>query len=467
MIKLRTPHIDVTKKRAAVLGSARSGRAVAALLHRQGAEVFVSDSGSISGESRSSFEDLKIGFEQNGHSEASWQADFVVVSPGVPDSAEPVCRALEAGIAVYSEIEVSSWFCKAPIVAITGSNGKTTTARLLGHILASNGTTTHVCGNVGIPFADHADRVESDHIVVLEVSSFQLDHIDRFRPAVSILLNITPDHLDRYGHDVEQYAKSKLRICENQSEEDTFIFNRDDERLNRFVDSGFETTRLTASNGQGPNQLGISLCEEEGAAGFLRDRDLVLCINDQEEVIMQIEDLALRGRHNVYNSLAAAVAARVVEVRSDVVRESLRSFEGVPHRLESVREVDGVRYINDSKATNVNALWYALESFTEPVVLIAGGRDKGNDYEELIPLIQSRVRALITIGEAADRMSAELGEFVDDNVTTETLDEAVKLAHLLAKEGDVVLLSPACSSFDMFDSFEDRGSNFKQIVSNL
>ena len=455
MIENRAPY--VAGRRVAVLGAARSGSSVASLLRRQGADVFVSDSGPLGEAAKGLFVEQEIGFEEMGHSAQAWSGDFVVASPGVPDSAEPVRRALEDGLKIYSEIEVSSWFCKAPIVAITGSNGKTTTTNLLGHVFRMDGKETHVCGNVGIPFADHADKAAKDDIIVLEVSSFQLDHIDRFQPEISILLNITPDHLDRYGNDVEHYAASKFRICENQGEADTFIFNRDDERLARFA----------AEKADGPRMLGISLKDEENNAGFLRDRNLIVRINDQEEVIMQTEDLALRGRHNVYNSLAAAVAARVVEVRSDVVRESLRSFEGVPHRLEAVREVDGVRYINDSKATNVNALWYALESFSEPVVLIAGGRDKGNDYAPLIPLMQTRVRALITIGEAAETIASELGEYVDDNVTTESLEEAVKLAHLLAKEGDIVLLSPACASFDMFDSYEDRGSSFKQIVSNL
>ncbi len=447
----------VSGKRVAVLGAARSGRAVASLLKRHGADVFVSDAGSITESAQDSFNMEGITYEASGHTELAWQADFVVASPGVPDEAEPMREALLRGTPLYSEIEVASWFCDAHIIAITGSNGKTTTTELLGHLFRKAGRNTFVCGNVGRPFSDDTDRTGPDDLVVLEVSSFQLDHIDSFRPDVSILLNITPDHLDRYNEDIERYAASKLRICENQTGVDTFIFNQDDERIARFIHKRV----------RGPIALGISITEEIRAAGFLRNSDLMLRINDQEENLMPTEKLALRGRHNVYNSLAAAVAARVVEVRSDVVRESLRSFEGVPHRLETVRDIDGVRYINDSKATNVNALWYALESFTEPVVLIAGGRDKGNDYSGLKSLVQTRVRALITIGEAAEAIQAELGEFTADGVTTESLDEAVKLAHLLARPGDVVLLSPACASFDMFDSYEHRGDQFKQIVSNL
>ncbi len=447
----------VSGKRVAVLGAARSGRAVASLLKRHGADVFVSDIGSITESAQDSFNRLGISYEASGHTELAWQADFVVTSPGVPDEAEPMQEALLRGTPLYSEIEVASWFCDAHIIAITGSNGKTTTTELLGHLFRKAGRNTFVCGNVGRPFSDDTDRTRPDDLVVLEVSSFQLDHIDSFRPDVSILLNITPDHLDRYNEDIDRYAASKLRICENQTGVDTFIFNQDDERIARFV----------RKRVRGPIALGISITEEIRAAGFLRNSDLMLRINDQEENLMPTEKLALKGRHNVYNSLAAAVAARVVEVRSDVVRESLRSFEGVPHRLETVRDIDGVRYINDSKATNVNALWYALESFTEPVVLIAGGRDKGNDYSGLKSLVQTRVRALITIGEAAEAIQAELGGFTADGVATESLEEAVKLAHLLARPGDVVLLSPACASFDMFDSYEHRGDQFKQIVSNL
>ncbi|NQV72941.1 UDP-N-acetylmuramoyl-L-alanine--D-glutamate ligase [bacterium] len=456
----------VSGKAVSILGAARSGMAVAALLSRHGAKVFVSEFGQISAQNQSVLEDQGIAWEENGHTARVLESEWVVISPGVPSKVAIVQECVQQGKPVVSEIEVASWFCKAPIVAITGSNGKTTTTELLGHVFRKSGRTTWVCGNVGTPFATVCDQSGEDDVVVLEVSSFQLDHITSFRPHVALLLNITPDHLDRYDYNFELYAASKLSISQNQKESDALVINSDDPAIR---------DRMPVSRVDGPGLYTFSLEDApekaleqavEGGA-YLDKNSLHLHLNNQNEKLMYVDELALRGRHNVYNSLAAAVAARVMEVRSDVVRESLRTFSGVPHRLEVLREIDGVRYINDSKATNVNAVWFALESFSETVVLIAGGRDKGNDYSSLKPLVTSRVRALITIGEAAERMHAELGSCTQDSVIAESLDDAVKLAHLLAKPGDVVLLSPACASFDMFDSYEHRGDQFKQIVSNL
>jgi UDP-N-acetylmuramoylalanine--D-glutamate ligase len=452
-------------RRVTVIGGARSGRAAARLLVDRGARVFLSDAGSLQAGVRNELNALGVAIEDRGHTDRALEADLIVTSPGVPNTAPPLKGAFEKQIPVASEIELASWFCRARVIAITGTNGKTTTTELIGHILREAGVPTMVCGNVGKPFSDCIDKATSNHIVVLEVSSFQLDHVHTFRPEVSVVLGITPDHLDRYDFDMDRYAAAKLRICARQRGTDAFIHSLDDERLAAFVRS------RAVENG--PRLLGLTLTDNpeshilSDAAGYLKDGYLTLRLDNMEETLMQPNDLALRGRHNVYNSLAAAVAARVVEVRSDVMRESLRTFEGVPHRLEHVREVDGVRYVNDSKATNVNAVWYALESYSEPVVLIAGGRDKGNDYEKLIPLVQKRVRALITIGEAAETIHAQLGPHVQDAVVADTLADAVHLGHLLAQSGDVVLLSPACSSFDMFDSYEDRGERFKQLVSNL
>ena len=452
-----------------VLGGARSGQAAARLLASYGARVLVSDSGGLSDATRADFMVRDIDFEVGGHSDRILDADFIVTSPGVPDSAPPMVAAAEAGIPVISEIELASWFCRAPIIAITGSNGKTTTTELMGHILRHAGRKTIVCGNIGTPFSARVSDADSDSVVVLEVSSFQLDHVHTFRPDVAIVLNVTEDHLDRYGYDLSRYAAAKFRIAAFQEAGDAFIYCMDDARCVDFVHTVFKDNR----SDPGPRTLGFTIQDptdiqlNSDAAGYLKDGYLTLRMDNKEDMLMQPDELALRGRHNVYNSLAAAVAARVVEVRSDVMRESLRTFEGVPHRLETVREIDGVRYINDSKATNVNAVWYALESFSEPVVLIAGGRDKGNDYSKLAPLVGKRVRALITIGEAAETIHGQLGSLVQDSVMADTLADAVHLAHLLAKSGDVVLLSPACASFDMFDSYEDRGDQFKQLVSNL
>ena len=454
---------EVEGKRVAVVGAARSGLAVAELLCTAGADVFVTDSKEIDEKDRARLEDIRVPYEQGGHSDRVFEVDMVVVSPGVPSTAPIVRGTFDRGLPVYSEIEAASWFCRGPIVAITGSNGKTTTTALAGHLFRSAGRRVHVGGNIGNAFSTFVMETRPDDVVVLEVSSFQLDHIDAFRPSVSVLLNITPDHLDRYDHDFEKYAHSKGRIFENQRSGDACVYNADDpvvrDQVKRFVESVEEPER--------PQLLGISLENRVEAGAFVKRDDLILRLNQQEEVLMQAEELSLRGRHNLYNSLAAAVAARVMEVRSDIVRESLMSFEGVPHRLEFIRELDGVRYVNDSKATNVNAVWYALESFTERVVLIAGGRDKGNDYSSLKPLIRDKARAVIAIGESASKIASELGPETQNTVEAEDMDEAVRFARIFAEPGDVVLLSPACASFDMFENYEDRGDTFKNLVNSL
>ena len=384
-----------------------------------------------------------------------------MVSPGVPTTAEVVQQAIRRALPVYSEVEVASWFCLAPIVAITGSNGKTTTTRIAGHLFETAGRHTVIAGNIGLAFSDQVREATSRSVVVLEVSSFQLDHIDRFRPKVSVLLNITPDHLNRYDNSFEAYAAAKLRIIGNQQAGDVCIYNHDDTHIR---------THITESaHAQGFTPVAISQKEEVETGAFLRDGNIIIRIENQEEILMQAQDRspALAGRHNLYNSLAAAMAGRVMEVRSEVIRNSLATFEGVPHRLEWVRTVDGVRYVNDSKATNVNAVWYALESYSEPVVLIAGGRDKGNDYSSLVPLIEEKARAVVAIGESKEKVLRELGSHAPEAVAADSMDAAIEQARRLARHGDVVLLSPACSSFDMFENYEDRGDTFRRIVNKL
>lgn len=451
---------DVVDATVTVVGAARSGLAAAKMLSGAGAQVFITEAGTITDKTRVQLDELGLPYETEGHSGRALQADFLVISPGVPSSAPIVQQASENGLAVYSEVEAASWFCEAPIIAITGSNGKTTTTALAGHLFRSTERPTHVGGNIGNAFSTFARQTEPDDVVVLEVSSFQLDHIATFRPRVSVLLNITPDHLDRYDNNFELYARSKFRIFENQLNDDAFVYNEDDPTVR-------ERVRQLADVPEEPRLFAISLESEVETGGFLRGKDLVLRFNHQEEVLMRAEELSLQGRHNLYNSLAAAVAARVMEVRSDVVRESLMSFEGVPHRLEYIRELDGVRYVNDSKATNVNAVWYALESFTERVVLIAGGRDKGNDYSSLKPLVREKCRAVIAIGESAAKVSAELGPEAERVADAESMQEAVQYARVFAEPGDVVLLSPACASFDMFENYEERGEVFKKLVHSL
>ncbi len=450
---------DIQGKNVTVIGGARSGLAAAKLLKRHGASVFLTEQKAATEGMTAELDAAGIGYEFGGHTIRALEADFLVVSPGVPSTVNIIVQAERQKLPVYSEIEVASWFCHAPIVAITGSNGKTTTTSLLGHLFRQSGRETVVAGNIGYPFADYVDELSDDAVVVLEVSSFQLDHIATFRPTVSVLLNITPDHLDRYNYDFNEYAQSKFRIFKNQRGDDVLVYNHDDDLVRDYVRWAQTRRDLQA--------LGFSLNEELETGAFVRDGALVLRLTQDEEVLMQAEQLALRGRHNLYNSLAAAVAARIMEISSDVVRESLTSFQGVPHRLELVRTHHGVRYINDSKATNVNAVWYALESFNEPLVLIAGGRDKGNDYASLKPLVEEKVHTLIALGESADKVLRELGPLTKQQFHADTMEDAIRFAHLFAEPGDAVLLSPACSSFDMFKNYEDRGDVFRRLVMSL
>jgi UDP-N-acetylmuramoylalanine--D-glutamate ligase len=451
----RMPTHNVRGARVTVVGAARSGMAAAELLLESGARVFVTDSGPASQSAVESLERSGLPYEFGGHTDTGLDADFVVTSPGVPPGSHVIAGARERSIPVHSELELASWFCTAPIIGITGSNGKTTTTSLAGHIFESSGRRTWVAGNIGLPFSAIAKRTGPGDIVVLEISSFQLEYTSTFRPRVAVLLNITPDHLDRYEGDVEQYAAAKFRISASQAAGDTMVFNLDDPRLRAF-----------ARQTPGVERLGFSLDSQEAAA-FVKDKTIHLRLHGQDEPLMQTEQLALKGRHNLYNSLAAAVAARVMEVRNDVVRESLATFEGVPHRLEEIREVRGVRFVNDSKATNINAVWYALESMQESVILLAGGRDKGNDYGPLRPLITQKVKTLVTFGEAASQIAEALGDAAPRCLRARDLEEAVQMAAGDAVPGDVVLLSPACASFDQFDNYEQRGNAFKRLVSNI
>jgi UDP-N-acetylmuramoylalanine--D-glutamate ligase len=459
---------DVHTKAATVVGGARSGLAVARLLASAGADVFLTEQGPPTEGLVDALDAAGVDYEFEGHTPAALEADFLVLSPGVPTQMNLVQQARRGGLPVYSEIEAASWFCQAPIVAITGTNGKTTTTSLAGHVFRTAERGPIVAGNIGYPFSDYVLDTTPDDLVVLEVSSFQLDHVDTFRPQVGVLLNITPDHLDRYRYSLNAYAQSKFRIFENQRAGDVLVYNRDDALVRDYVD---ETLRRRAPETT-PEAWALSLADgglpdtvPHGA--FVRDAMIHTRHDHNDEPLMPVDKIALRGRHNLYNSLAAAVAARVMEVKDDTIRESLSSFEGVPHRLETVRSLDDVLYVNDSKATNVNAVWYALESFDRPVVLIAGGRDKGNDYSDLRPLVREKVRGVVALGESRDTVYDALGAEAGERAKAVSMEEAIRVARQMARPGDVVLLSPACSSFDMYENYEDRGDTFRRLVRSL
>ncbi len=449
---------NIKGKKVSVIGAARSGLAVAKLLKRLNADVFISDVKKIEEIKYVKFTTneldlLGIKYEFGGHSDRIFDCDFIVISPGVPSSADIVVKAKNMGIKVLSEIEVASWFCKAPIVAVTGTNGKTTTTSLIGFILKNAGFKTIVAGNIGAPFSDFVLDVDEESVVVLEVSSFQLDHIETFKPKVAVLLNITPDHLDRYAS-FGDYILSKFRIFKNQKENDFAVYNYDDEIVQPYV----ESLNLI--------KMPFSVVERLPVGAFIDDGYIVLKFENKEERIAKMGEIKIRGIHNVYNSLAAALAARAMEVKDEIIRESLKAFEGVAHRLEFVREINGVKFINDSKATNVNSLWYALESFDEPIILIAGGRDKGNDYSKVYDLVKKKVKLIVAIGESKEKIYNEF-KTLTNVVKVNSMEEAVKISFENAIPGDVVLLSPACASFDMFDDYEHRGEVFKKLVNDL
>ncbi len=449
---------EVVGKHIAVIGAARSGVAAALLLKQKGAEVFVSDFGSISESNQEKLASNHIDFEQGGHTDRAQNADFVVLSPGVPTQASIVQHHLNNNTPVYSEIEIASWFTDQKIVAITGSNGKTTVTSWLGHMFETAQVDYSLAGNIGFAFSEKVFTAKGKHI--LEVSSFQLDHINTFTPDVSVLLNISPDHLDRYANDMRSYAASKFRITENQTNKHFFIYNFDDPLIQGHV------ARLQNSESH-PKLWGFSSKNEVPEGAFVHNDHIIFRFNNNEESLMPVHELGLPGNHNLQNGLAAALAARAGEIKNEAIRESLKSFSGVEHRLELARIVDGVKYINDSKATNVNAVWFALDSFNVPLTLILGGRDKGNDYEEIKFLIRDKVHTIIAIGESKDKIEKQLGKTAPNFEKADSMRDAVRIAKNGAKRGEVVLLSPACSSFDMFDDYEHRGRVFKEEVAKL
>lgn len=451
---------DVKNRHIVVAGGARSGVAAALLLKKHGAILFLSDAGRIDPDMAQRLTDAQIPFEQNGHTEKAGKGDFLIISPGIPTTS-PIAEAyLKAGKEIYSEVEVASWFNSNRMVAVTGSNGKTTVVNWLSHMWKTAGRPHRTAGNIGTAFSELTGRIPSDADLLLEISSFQLDHIHSFCPEVSMILNITPDHLDRYQQNFDLYAKSKFRITENQTSDHWFIYNADDPLLQEFVKTF--TTQKTA-----PQLFAFSIEGEVKQGIHIEGGHLILTIDHKKQKLMEMRDIGLPGKHNLKNGMAAALAARACEIKNEKIRESLQKFEGVEHRLEMVRHLEGVQFINDSKATNINAVWYALDSYDVPVVLILGGRDKGNNYIELESQLLEKVHTVIAIGEAQDAIKKQLTPLVPNMMEANSMKEAVKLARKQAKRGEIVLLSPACASFDMFKNYEDRGKQFKQAVYEL
>ena len=440
----------------AILGGGESGVGAAILAQKKGYKVFLSDNGEIKTKYKNVLSNFEIDFEEKRHSGARiLEAGLVVKSPGIPDTAPLISRLKEKGISVVSEIEFAGKYCSAKIIAITGSNGKTTTTLLLYHILKRAGINVGLAGNVGRSFAWQVAEKDLD-VYVLELSSFQLDGMYDFKADVSILMNITPDHLDRYDYNMQNYIDSKFRVIQNQTKSDYFIFCADDEIIR---------TEIKKRNIE-PVSIPFSLGEPEEIGAGTKENQIIININ-KNQFSMSILDLSLHGKHNTYNSMAAGIASMIFEIRDDQLRESLSDFTGVEHRLERFMKVHGIEFINDSKATNVNSTWYALESVYKPIVWIVGGIDKGNDYSMLKALAREKVKAIVCLGKKNTKIHDAFEDVVKDVVDVSSMEEAVKAAYYLAQNGDTVLLSPACASFDLFDNYEDRGNKFKKEVKNL
>lgn len=442
-------------KELVVLGAGESGVGTALLGNQQGYKPFVSDRGKIRRKYRDVLLNNKIEWEEGGHNqERILQAELIVKSPGIPETAEIVQLALERNIEVISEIEFASWYTTANLIGVTGTNGKSTTVSMIQHLLSQAGLKSVLAGNIGSSFAQAVALSTPDHFV-LELSSFQLDGIKQFRPHIAALINISPDHLDRYSS-YDDYIAAKFRIAMNQEEEDYFIYDADDQVITQAMEKyPIRSQKLPFSTGR---------MLEEGA--WLEQEQITIKINNKEH-IMPISSLSLQGQHNTKNAMAAATVATLLKIRKDTIRESLANFQGVEHRLEKVLKINNVMYINDSKATNVNATFFALDSMTTPTVWIVGGVDKGNDYKQLLPLVNEKVKAIICLGVDNDNLIEHFGSCVDVMVETDSMGGAVQLAYRLAGRGDTVLLSPACASFDLFENYEDRGRQFKEAVRNL
>ncbi|MHC5201890.1 UDP-N-acetylmuramoyl-L-alanine--D-glutamate ligase [Myroides sp. LJL119] len=442
--------------RLVVLGAGESGVGTAVLGQERGYEVFVSDFGTITSKYKEVLDSHHIKWEEKTHTQSIiLQADIVVKSPGISDKVAIVRLLKEKGISVISEIEFASWFNKELSIAITGSNGKTTTTMLTYKLLRDGGLNVGVAGNIGDSYAQQV-AIDPEKCYVLELSSFQLDGIVDFRPNIAVLTNLSQDHLDRYDNKYENYIDSKFRITMNQTEQDYFIYDYDDKEIQKWL----LKHKIKAKS------LPFSLTQKLDQGAYV-DKDKIVVTMDQHTLVMPIKELGVEGAHNVKNAMAATTIAQLKRIRKEQIRESLSEFQGVEHRLEKVRKVNDIQFINDSKATNVNATFFALESMKTPTVWIVGGVDKGNDYTELMPLVFEKVKSIICLGLDNEKLKSAYSQVVEEITEADSMQEAIDKAMQFAEPGDTVLLSPACASFDLFTSYEDRGNQFKKIVESI
>ncbi|CAN5291930.1 UDP-N-acetylmuramoyl-L-alanine--D-glutamate ligase [soil metagenome] len=444
------------KQKIAILGAGESGVGTAILAKKQGFEVFVSDFGKVKDKYKRVLEDLGVEWEEGGHTEMKIiDANVVMKSPGIPEKAPMVKKLVEKGVPVISEIEFASKYTDAKIIGITGSNGKTTTTKWIYHTLKNAGLSVGMAGNVGDSFAKQVAE-ENFEWYVLELSSFQLDGIIDFCPHIAVLTNITPDHLDRYDYKIENYIASKFRITKNQTHDDFFIFDGDDQLSLEWLDN----------NEIKAQKLPFSLQNKLKTGAYVEDNNIKI-ITQNSQFIMPTSSLALEGKHNTKNAMAASTVAQLLRIRKETIRACMENFQGVEHRLEKVLKINNVLYINDSKATNTNATYYALESMESETVWIVGGVDKGNNYAELLPLVNEKVKAIICLGVDNSKIFEAFGNCVEIMAETQSMKEAVEMAYKIAEKGNTVLLSPACASFDLFENYEERGREFKNAVRNL
>lgn len=448
--------MDINDKKITILGAVRSGIGAARLSKKLGALPFVSE---LSPKEKLAqnfllLEMIDVPYETGGHTDKVFDCDLMIVSPGIPENAPVIIESRKKGIKIVSEIEFASWYCKGTIIAITGTNGKTTTTTMCDYVLNMSGRKCYAAGNIGYAFSEIVLDVKEDEFVSLEVSSFQLDNIDKFSPAYSMILNVTPDHLDRYNNSFEEYKNSKAAVYRNQKQNNFFIFNNDDINVPK------------PDRTDNPELLGFSLKDKLESGCYLFENNFTFTRNGKAEVVCNTSEVSLRGEHNYANIMAVINVVKLIGLSNAEIKNALGKFPGVEHRLEFIRALDGVIYINDSKATNVDAVWYALRSFDQPILLILGGKDKGNDYNQIKDLVKEHVKKIYAVGSSAEKVYNFFNEITTTEIKAD-FEECVLSARKDAEKNDVVLLSPACASFDMFNDFEHRGKVFKDLVNKL